>query len=530
MADFRESILEGYPAKVFKNRKDHIVTLEGEDNPIEANKRTVPGIITSRGCCYAGCKGVVLGPIKDIVLITHGPIGCGYYSWLTRRNKARPGENGLDLITYSFSTDMQESDIVFGGVNKLAKAIDEAIEIFHPKAVFITATCPVGLIGDDINAVAAAAQKRHNVQCIAFSCEGYKGVSQSAGHHIANNQMMKYLVGTGGDRKVGKYPINIMGEYNIGGDAWEIERVLKKIGYDIVCTYTGDASVDDMRNANKAELSIVQCHRSINYIAEMIKTKYGVAWMKVNFIGVAGTCQSLRNMAKFFGDPDLIDRTEKVIAEEIANIQDEMQMHKERLQGRTAAVYVGGSRSHHYQVLLKDLGIETIVAGYEFGHREDYEGRKVLPFVKEDADSKNIETITVEPDEKNYHVYLSKERFDELTKEMELDYYDGMFSEMNDGSVAIDDLNHYETEMLLEKLKPDIFFSGIKDKFVAQKRGVLSRQLHSYDYSGPYAGFNGALTFARDVDMGVHTPTWTLIEAPWKSQPMLVGQLAGGND
>ncbi|MFT9056895.1 MAG: nitrogenase component I subunit alpha [Ethanoligenens sp.] len=527
MADIRETILEGYPAKVFKNRKDHIVELEGEDNPIEANRRSIPGIITSRGCCYAGCKGVVLGPIKDIVLITHGPIGCGYYSWLTRRNKARPGENGLDLITYSFSTDMQESDIVFGGVNKLAKAIDEAVEIFHPKAVFVCATCPVGLIGDDINAVAAAAQKRHGVQCISFSCEGYKGVSQSAGHHIANNQFMKYLVGSG-EREVGKFPVNILGEYNIGGDAWEIERILKKIGYDIVCTYTGDANVDDLRVANTAKLSIVQCHRSINYIAEMIETKYGVRWMKVNFIGIQGTIDSLRNMAKYFGDADLIERTEQVIAEEYALIDDEMSAHKERLKGRTAAIYVGGSRSHHYQIMLKALGISTIMAGYEFGHREDYEGRKVLPFVKEDADSKNIESITVAPDEKKYHIFLSKEKADELAKEMELDYYDGMFNDMNDGNVAIDDLNHYETEMVLEKLKPDIFFSGIKDKFVAQKRGVLSRQLHSYDYSGPYAGFTGALNFARDVDMGVHTPTWLLIEAPWKKQPMLVGEVLGG--
>ncbi len=55
-----------------------------------ANVRTIPGIITQRGCTYAGCKGVVLGPTRDIVNITHGPIGCGFYTWLTRRNQTRP--------------------------------------------------------------------------------------------------------------------------------------------------------------------------------------------------------------------------------------------------------------------------------------------------------------------------------------------------------------------------------------------------------------------------------------------------------
>jgi nitrogenase molybdenum-iron protein alpha/beta subunit len=63
---------------------------DGEVPVISSNVRTVPGLISQRGCCYAGCKGVVLGPTRDIINITHGPIGCGFYSWLTRRNQTDP--------------------------------------------------------------------------------------------------------------------------------------------------------------------------------------------------------------------------------------------------------------------------------------------------------------------------------------------------------------------------------------------------------------------------------------------------------
>jgi nitrogenase molybdenum-iron protein alpha chain len=504
-----------------------VIQIDGEETEIAANSRTIPGILTSRGCCYAGCKGVVIGPVKDVVTITHGPIGCGYYSWLTRRNKARPAKDGMNFLSYCFSTDMQESDIVFGGAKKLAEAINEANEIFHPRAIFVAATCPVGLIGDDINAVASAAQEELGIPVIAFSCEGYKGVSQSAGHHIANNQIVKHIIGKG-EREVGKYAINILGEYNIGGDAWEIERVLEKIGYEVVSTFTGNASEDDLSCAHLANLNIVQCHRSINYIAEMLHTRYGTDWLKVNFIGISGISQSLRDMAKYFGDPELIQRTERVIAEETAAIEPEMEYYKTRLTGKTAALYVGGARAHHYQLLLEDLGMTTVMAGYEFAHREDYEGRKVLPFVKTDADSKNIETLSVEPDEKYYRVYHSPEQSLKLGEEMPLNYYDGMIPDMDDGKLIIDDLNHYETEQMLKLLKPDVFFSGIKDKFVAQKEGTLSRQLHSYDYSGPYAGFKGAVNFARDVDMGIYTPTWRYSTAPWKTEPTLEGTFAGG--
>ncbi len=89
-ADIKAEMLKKYPPKVARKRAKQIMINEALDNDtpeITANVRTIPGIITMRGCTYAGCKGVILGPTRDIVNITHGPIGCGFYSWLTRRNQ-----------------------------------------------------------------------------------------------------------------------------------------------------------------------------------------------------------------------------------------------------------------------------------------------------------------------------------------------------------------------------------------------------------------------------------------------------------
>ena len=116
---YTEEVLAKYPPKVARKRKKSIVVNDRASIPeIQANVRTVPGIITQRGCTYAGCKGVVLGPTRDIVNITHGPIGCGFYSWLTRRNQTAPaGPDDPNYMTYCFSTDMQDSNIVFGEKN-----------------------------------------------------------------------------------------------------------------------------------------------------------------------------------------------------------------------------------------------------------------------------------------------------------------------------------------------------------------------------------------------------------------------------
>ncbi|PYG84821.1 nitrogenase molybdenum-iron protein alpha chain [Ruminiclostridium sufflavum DSM 19573] len=525
----RNIVLDKYSAKVYKNRKEHIIEVNEEtrQQPIAANTRSVPGIMTNRGCCYAGCKGVVLGPLKDVLVLTHGPIGCGFYSWGTRRNKAKP-EDGRNFIEYCFSTDLQESDIVFGGEKKLRQAIKEAVEIFNPKCIMICSTCPVGLIGDDIHAVASDTEREYGISCMAFSCEGYKGVSQSGGHHIANNTLIRKVIGTGDAEPTKRFTINMLGEYNIGGDGWEVERLLKRIGYEIITVFTGDGSYETMKNAHMANLNIVQCHRSINYIAEMMKTKYGVDWIKVNFIGLEAIIQSLRDMATYFGDNELTERTEAVILDELANIAEEKEYYYSKLKGKTAALYVGGSRSHHYQNLLADFGVKTVLAGYEFAHRDDYEGREVIPTIKEDADSKNIEHLEVKKDERKFHAYLTEEQYEELKTKIPLEQYCGMIRTMEDNSVVVDDLNHFETEEFIKLLKPDMFFSGIKDKYVLQKSGVYSKQLHSYDYSGPYAGFLGAINFARDLTMGLYTPAWGLVIPPWKNKSTLKAKLAGG--
>ena len=96
--DVKEELIQIYPKKLRQKRSEQIVVTEHREDgsvpEIKANVRSSPGIITQRGCTYAGCKGVVIGPSRDILSITHGPIGCSFYSWLTRRNQTRPHTAG----------------------------------------------------------------------------------------------------------------------------------------------------------------------------------------------------------------------------------------------------------------------------------------------------------------------------------------------------------------------------------------------------------------------------------------------------
>jgi nitrogenase molybdenum-iron protein alpha chain len=528
----KQEMLKKYPAKVARKREKQILVnqhgAEFEGRPtvpvIAVNSRTIPGILSMRGCAYAGCKGVVLGPTRDIVHIVHGPIGCSYYAWLTRRNQTRPERlTDPNYMTYCFSTDMQEEDIIYGGEKKLRKAIEEAIAIFHPRALDIFSTCPVGLIGDDVHAVAREMEAKYpDVNIFAFSCEGYKGVSQSAGHHIANNKVFTDVVGLGDVRKPGKFRMNLLGEYNIGGDSFELDRIFAKCGLTLQATFSGNSTYEEFASSHTVDLNLVMCHRSINYMADMMERKYGIPWFKVNFIGAAATARSLRHIAAYYDDEELTARIEAVIAEEMPAVAAAQARFRPRCEGKTAVMFLGGSRAHHYQELFKELGMVTVSAGYEFAHRDDYEGRHVLPTIKVDADSRNIEELDVHPDPELYRQRLSAEDKTALKgKGILMNGYEGLMPDMAEGTLIIDDLNHHEAEVLIDHLKPALFCAGIKEKYVIQKSGVPMKQLHNYDYSGPYAGFLGAVNFYQEIDRMVNATPFTLIKAPWQESPEL---------
>ncbi|MDY0164564.1 nitrogenase molybdenum-iron protein alpha chain [Desulfobotulus sp.] len=528
----KAEILAKYPTKVARKRAKQILVNRkdstGKVPEVGANMRTVPGIITQRGCSYAGCKGVVLGPTRDIVNITHGPVGCAYYSWLTRRNQTRPeSETDENFMTYCFTTDMQEEHIVFGGEKKLKQAIQEAYDLFHPKAISVFATCPVGLIGDDIHAVTREMKEKLGINVFAFSCEGYKGVSQSAGHHIANNGIFTHVVGLDDTIGKGKFRINLLGEYNIGGDSFEIERILDACGITLVSTYSGNSSIDHFANSHTADLNAIMCHRSINYMAEMMETKFGIPWIKVNFIGAESTAKSLRKIAQYFEDEELKARVEEVIAAEMPAVKVSLEKVKPRCEGKRAMLFVGGSRAHHYQDLFAELGMETLAAGYEFGHRDDYEGRKVLPSIKVDADSRNIEELHITPDAKRYVPRKDEESLKKLENEgLAFREYEGLMPDMKENTLVIDDISHFETEKLIEMFKPDIFCAGIKEKYAIQKSGIPMKQLHSYDSGGPYAGFKGAINFYEEIERMVNAKVWSYITPPWAAEPELSANYA----
>lgn len=461
-----DEVLSAYPEKTAKKRAKHLKPNDNEGGTcgVKSNIKSVPGVMTARGCAYAGSKGVVWGPIKDMVHVSHGPVGCGHYSWSTRRNLAA-GEYAIEnLVPFHFTSDFQERDIVYGGDKKLDQLIKEATTLFPTaNGVTIQSECPIGLIGDDIEAVAKMTAKELDTTVVPVRCEGFRGVSQSLGHHIANDTVRDYVLGKKELENQGPYDVALIGDYNIGGDAWATKVMLEECGYNVRAMWSGDGTLEGMQTSTGVKLNIIHCYRSMNYICRHMEDKYGIPWQEANFFGPSRIKESLRKLATYFDD-HIKQKTEEVIAKHEKEMQELIEYYKPKLQGKRVMLYVGGLRPRHTIGAYEDLGMEVIGTGYEFGHKDDYE--RTVPELKE-------------------------------------------------GAVIYDDVTHYEFEEFVKKLNPDLVGSGIKEKYVFQKMGLPFRQMHSWDYSGPYHGYEGFKVFAKDMDMALNSPTWDLIKAPW---------------
>ncbi|MFD2014888.1 nitrogenase component 1 [Vibrio olivae] len=303
-----DEVLEVYPEVAREDRQKHLTVNDPSSEGskcITSNRKSLPGVMTVRGCAYAGSKGVVWGPVKDMIHISHGPIGCGQYSRAGRRNYY-VGHTGIDSFgTMNFTTDFQERDIVFGGDKKLSAALDELNELFPlVKGYSVQSECPVGLIGDDIEAVARTKSKELEKKVVPVRCEGFRGVSQSLGHHIANDTIRDYVLDDPDsvEFETTDYDVAIIGDYNIGGDAWSSRIILEDMGLRVVAQWSGDGTLPEMEATPKVKLNLVHCYRSMNYIVRYMEEKHGVPWVEYNLFGPTKIVESMRKIAAMFDE------------------------------------------------------------------------------------------------------------------------------------------------------------------------------------------------------------------------------------
>lgn len=436
--------------QILEERKGQIQYKGKESFDINCEKASLAGSVSQRACVFCGSR-VVLYPIADALHLIHGPIGCAVYTWDIRGALS----SGPELHRFSFSTDIREKEVIFGGEKKLYHSLIELIDKYNPAAAFVYSTCIVGVIGDDVEAVCRRVEKEKGIRVLPVQAEGFRG-SKKDGYRIACEALFK-LIGTSDDKSVNKKSINILGDFNLAGEVWILKDYYRKMGVDVTATITGDARVDDIRKAHRASLNVVQCSGSTIYLARMMQEKYGIPFIKVSYFGIEDMSDALYEVAKFFKDDEMLEKAKALVKEEIEKVTPLIKEYKKALQGKKAAIYVGGAfKAISLIKALRLLGIETVVVGSQTGNKEDYRIMKEL---------------------------------------------------CNEGTILVDDSNPLELSNFALKTGADIFIGGVKERPIAYKLG-LGFCDHNHERKEALAGYVGMLNFAKEIYATIMSPVW----------------------
>ncbi len=442
-------------------------------------KKSEPGEGTERSCAYDGAR-VVLMPITDVIHLVHGPIACAGNSWDNRGARS----SGSQLYRRGFTTEMLQNDVIFGGEKKLYKAIlDLAGRYTEAKAIFVYATCVTAMTGDDVEAVCKAAQEKVSVPVIPVNTPGFIG-DKNIGNRLAGEIMFKYVIGTAEPPELGEYPINLIGEYNIAGDLWGMLPLFDRLGIQILSCFSGDARFEELRYAHRAKLNIIICSKSLTNLAKKMQKNFGMPYLEESFYGMTDTAKALRDIARELDDAVgglekriMQDRVERLLAEEEEKCRLSIAPYRARLEGKRAVLFTGGVKTWSMVNALAELGVEILAAGTQNSTLEDFYRMKAL---------------------------------------------------MHKDARIIEDTSTAGLLDVMREKMPDLIVAGGKTKFLALKTKTPFLDIN-HGRAHPYAGYEGMVTFSKQLDLTVNNPIWPVLNAPapWeKSAEALAGDVA----
>ncbi|MHB0984106.1 MAG: nitrogenase iron-molybdenum cofactor biosynthesis protein NifE [Sulfuricella sp.] len=433
-----------------------------KDRKKGCTKQLQPGAAAG-GCAFDGAK-IALQPITDVAHLVHGPIACEGNSWDNRGAKSSDSR----LYRTGFTTDINELDVVYGGEKRLFRSVKEIIEKYDPPAIFVYQTCVTALIGDDIEAVCKAATAKFGKPVIPVNAPGFVG-NKNLGNKLAGEALLDYVIGTAEPEATTPYDINIIGEYNLAGELWQVKPLLDEMGVRILSCISGDAKYQEVATSHRAKAAMMVCSKAMINIARKMDERYQIPYFEGSFYGITDMSESLRNIAKLLvekGAPaELLERTEAIIRREEAAFWKQMEPYKDRLKGVKVLLITGGVKSWSVVSALQEVGMEIV-------------GTSVKKSTLED-----------------------KQKIKEL---------------MGEDAHMIDDMTPREMYKMLKDAQAEIMLSGGRSQFIALKAKMPWLDINQERHHA-YAGYSGMVTLVREIDKALHNPMWEQVRkpAPW---------------
>ncbi len=291
------------------------------------------------GCAFNGAM-TMSSNLKDAVILAHSPKSCTYLSIQTISSAGRRTlfERGnilpSSLIPNVLSTDMSETDMVFGGSENLISKVKSVLNSKSPPpALVIVSSCPSGIIGDDIDDALSLSTERTKI--VTVKAEGNLTGDYLQGMLMAYTSLAKQII----DRNVEKRErtVNIVFEKVVARNTemnfQRLKTFLARMNISVNCRFLCNTSYASLRDFCSAELNLLAYRDYTGKILEDFFIKeYGASFFEKQFpIGFKETSDWLLALGKRF---DASDEAKSIISENEFIYQNRIKSVKPKLEGK----------------------------------------------------------------------------------------------------------------------------------------------------------------------------------------------------
>lgn len=291
------------------------------------------------GCAFNGAM-TMSSNLKDAVILAHSPKSCTYLSIQTISSAGRRTlfERGnilpSSLIPNALSTDMTETDMVFGGSENLLATVKKILDSPEPPpAIVIVSSCPSGIIGDDIDDALSLSTERTKI--VTVKAEGNLTGDYLQGMLMAYTSLAKQII----DRSVEKRErtVNIVFEKVVARNTemnfQRLKTFLARMNISVNCRFLCNTSYASLRDFCSAELNLLAYRDYTGKILEDFFIKeYGASFFEKQFpIGFKETSDWLLALGKQF---DASDEAKSIISENEIIYQNRMKLVRPKLEGK----------------------------------------------------------------------------------------------------------------------------------------------------------------------------------------------------
>ncbi|MDR1930244.1 MAG: nitrogenase component 1 [Treponema sp.] len=414
----------------------------------------------------------MINTLKDNVNLLHGAVGCGVCSHSQNANARSGGLAHYGLVKDALwvSTALNESEVINGGEDKLRAAIIEVDRLYRPKTITVVSGCVPGLIGDDVDGVAARVQDEVSARLIPVHCEGFKTKIWATAYDAVYHGLGRTLLEDPEIREPvipdeeelfrfeerKKRTVNLLNVSSMGKvDEDELTRLLNMLGLE-VNIFPVFADTQRMYRVKYAGFSISTCPTHDDYFCKFLEEEYGIPYILKHMpIGIENTNEWIRDAARFLGREEAAG---EIIKNENALLDEGLKTYREFFKGKRVFVSAGEFRALATANLLHELGFE--IAGLRSFHHDEFASGE----------------------------------------------YEKLKKIAGDFPFNIANVQPFEEANLLKRLKPDLFLGHWNGNSTSAKLGIPSLVIYNTGLS--YIGYRGVFELARRLYRQLRNPAF----------------------